>query len=233
MVKTRALSLIACFAAAGAVCDAVLTPGFSAGVWYGLEFMFSPIAGIALGPYNGFASTLIAVMVGHLISPRETAYEFIFALGAPVGSMVSGFVLEGKLRRVFAYYTFMLAAYFAAPVSRMLPLWGMWDCYLAYLLLALLLLLSGARKAGGVVKRVSPFALSAFLGLEADVLLRIFIFVPLQTYRFFYGLTPEALAAIWAAPAPVITPLKVFLSTLTAAFVGPRVKRYLSNKGYL
>lgn len=195
--------------------------------------MLSPIAGFVLGPYNGFVSTLIAVMVGHLISPRETAYEFVFTLGAPVGSMMSGFAFEGKLTRVFAYYTFVLAAYFATPVSRLLPIWGMWDCYLAYALLAFLLLLSGARKAGKLVKRVSPFALSAFLGLEADVLLRIFIFVPLQTYRLFYGLTPEALAAIWAAPAPIITPFKVLLSTLTAALVGPRVKRYLSNKGYL
>ena len=207
-ISTRSLSLIAIFAALGIVCDSIVTPSFSAGIWYGWIFMISPLAGIILGPYNGFISTLIAVMIGHSLIPRETAYEFVFTFGAPIGSMVSGFIFRGEWKKVFALYTIMLASYFATPISWQLPIWGIWDCLTAYILLIILGFIISTR---GVkeIRQVSPFAVSAFLGLEADVLFRIFVFIPCRTYYFFYGLPPEALVAIWTAPAPVITPFKV------------------------
>jgi hypothetical protein len=225
-MKARALSLIALFAALGVVCDVVVTPGFSAGVWFGWIFVLSPIAGIALGPYDGFVSTLIAVLIGHWLVPRETMYEFVFTLGAPIGSMISGFMFRGDWKKVFAYYTFMLVSYFVTPVSRSLPIWGMWDTYVAYVILLALGVIMRTR-GSDEIKRLSPFALSAFLGLEADVLFRIFIFVPCQAYYFFYGLPPEALVAIWAVPAPLITPFKVFSSIFIATLIGPRIIRFL------
>jgi hypothetical protein len=225
-IKVRTLSLIDLFAALGVVCDAVVT-GPSAGVWFGWIFMVSPIAGIVLGPYNGFVSTLIAVMIGHSLFPREM-YEFIFTIGAPVGSMVSGFMFRGQLKRVFVYYTLMLAAYFAVPLSRELPIWGMWDCYVAYAILIVLCIILSIR-GSNEIKRMSPFAVSAFLGLEADVLFRIFILVPCQGYRFIPGLTPEALVATWAVPAPILTPFKVLLSTFIVTLIGPQIKRILGD----
>jgi hypothetical protein len=225
-IKARALSLIALFAALGVVCDAVVTPGFSAGVWFGWIFVISPIVGMALGPYNGFISTLIAVMIGHWLVPRETIYEFVFTLGAPVGSMISGFMFRGDWRKVFAYYTAMLVSYFVTPISWRLPIWGMWDCYAAYAMLIALGVIISVR-GSDEIKRMSPFAVSAFLGLEADVLFRIFVFVPCQTYWLFYGLTPEALVAVWAVPAPIITPFKVLLSTFIATLVGPQITSIL------
>ena len=227
-IDVRTVSLIAIFAALGVVCDAVVTPGFSAGVWFGWIFMISPIAGIVLGPYNGFVSTLIAVMIGHSLSPRETAYEFVFTMGAPVGSMVSGFAFRGQLKRVLAYYTLMLGVYFVTPISKHLPIWGMWDCYVAYAILIVLCIILSIR-GSDEIRRMSPFAVSAFLGLEADVLLRIFILVPCQGYRLFPGLTPEALAAIWTVPAPLITPFKVLLSTFIVTLIGPQIKHILGD----
>lgn len=230
-VKTsHFVSLVAIFAALGAVSDAIVTPGFSAGVWFGWIFMLSPIAGMVLGPYNGFASTLIAVMIGHYVSPRETVYEFIFTLGAPIGSMMSGFMFRGEWKKVFVYYTVMLGSYLVTPVSRLLPIWGMWDCYLAYAILLVLGIMKGIRGSERT-KRISPFAVCAFIGLEADILLRIFILVPCQTYGFFYGLPPEALVAYWTAGA-LITPLKVLLSTFAATLIGPRLVRLLKGYGY-
>ncbi|MEM2691145.1 MAG: hypothetical protein QXS01_03495 [Candidatus Bathyarchaeia archaeon] len=41
-------------------------------------------------------------------------------------------------------------------------------------------------------------ALSVFIGLEADILFRVFIFVPCQTYNLFYGIEVRGLKAIWA-----------------------------------
>jgi hypothetical protein len=227
-IEVRTLSLIALFAALGVVCDAVVTPAFSAGVWFGWIFMVSPIAGIVLGPYNGFISTLIAVMIGHSLFPRETVYEFIFTIGAPVGSMMSGFAFRGQLKRVFVYYTLMLAAYFAVPLSRELPIWGMWDCYVAYAILVVLCIIVSIR-GSDEIRWMSPFAVSAFLGLEADVLFRIFILVPCQGYWLIPGLTPEALVATWAVPAPILTPFKVLLSTFIVTLIGPQIKRILGD----
>ncbi|MFW6117557.1 MAG: hypothetical protein ACOC6G_03135 [Thermoproteota archaeon] len=227
MFESKSWSLIAVFAALTVVCDALVTTGFSAGVWFGWSFLISPLAGIVLGPYRGFISTLIGVMTGHLLIPRG-AYEFIFTLGAPVCSMMAGFMFGGKWRRVLIYYTGLLAIYFLTPISRQLPLWGMWDCYVAYGLLITVGIISTI-KGSKVTSRIPPLAVSAFLGLEADVLLRIFILVPMQAYRLFYGLTPEALAAIWAAPAPVLTPFKVLLSTFLSTLMGPQILDFLKK----
>ena len=225
--RSRRFALISVCAALGVVCDSLITPGFSAGVWYGWIFMLAPMFGMILGPWDGFVATLISVMAGHSIAFRDV-YEYVFTLGAPVCSMVSGLVYRGGLKRVFAYYTAMLLAYFLTPVSWRLPPWGMWDCYVAYAVLAVATLLGGFEPGS---KRL--YALSAFLGLEADVLFRIFLFVPCQTYRIFYGLTPKALALMWAAPAPVITPLKVGLATLFSYMVCPHVIGVLRRSGYV
>lgn len=227
-MKTKTLSMIALFAAMGVVLDIVVTPGFSAGVWFGWIFIISPLSGIALGPYNGFVSTLIAVIIGHGIVPRETIYEFVFTLGAPIGSMISGFMYRGDWKKVFAFYTVMLAFYFVTPLSRSLPVWGMWDTYVAYFILIVLGIFLSIR-GSSEIKRLFPFPVSAFLGLEADVLFRIFILVPCQTYRLFYGLPPEVLVAIWAGPAPLITPFKVLLSAFVATLIGPRIIRVLKR----
>jgi len=228
VTKGKTLSLIAIFAALGVVCDAILMPGFSAGVWFGGIFMFSSIAGIVLGPYNGFISTFIAVMIGHSLVPRDTIYELIFTLGAPTGSMISGFMFSGDWKKVLAFYTIILVSYFATPISWHLPAWGMWDIYVAYLFL---LALSVVMRVWGLdkIRYTSLFAVSTFIGLEGDVLLRIFILVPCKGYQFFYGLTPEALVAIWAVPAPIITPIKVLLATLTTTMITPRIIRVFKN----
>jgi hypothetical protein len=227
-IGVRTVSLIAIFAALGVVLDVVVTPAFSAGVWFGWIFMISPIAGIVLGPYNGFVSTLIAVMIGHSLFPRDTIYEFVFTMGAPVGSMMTGFTFKGQLKRTFAYYTIMLGSYFATPVSRHLPIWGMWDGYVAYAILVILCAILITR-GSAEIKRMSPYAVSAFIGLEADVLLRIFILVPCQGYQFFFGWSPEVLAGIWAVPAPLIAPFKVLLATFATTLIGPQIKRILGD----
>ena len=134
MKKSSYVSLIAVFAALNVVCDAIVIPQFSSGVWYGLVFPTVPITGIVLGPFAGFLSTLIGVLVGHTITPRG-AEEFLFTLGAPIGAAVSGLLFRRGWKLVFVYYTVLLASYFVTPVAWQLPMWGMWDVYGAYLAL--------------------------------------------------------------------------------------------------
>jgi hypothetical protein len=229
--RTSFLSMIAVFAALNVVFDAIIIPQFSSGVWFGLVYLIVPITGIVLGPYAGFLSTLMGVFVGHAISPRGIE-EFLFTLGAPFGVMISGMLFQKKWKMVFTYYTVLLFSYFITPVAWQLPVWGMWDVYCAYL--ALLLTIGFIRLKGD---RSNPlkndlflYGFCAFIGLEADILFRIFVLIPGQTYQSIYGLPIEALQRIWVAGA-LITPFKVAISTSVTALLGSRLARiYLRKK---
>ncbi|MFQ6085549.1 MAG: hypothetical protein ACE5OY_04705, partial [Candidatus Bathyarchaeia archaeon] len=137
-IRTRSqlISAVIVFAATATVLDSVLTPGFTAGVWFGLIFVISPLAGIVLGPHAGFLSILISVMIGHSVMFRESVYEFLFTLGAPLGAATSGLMFRGRWKPIFIYYTVTLVAFFLTPISWQLPLWGIWDCLLAYFAIA-------------------------------------------------------------------------------------------------
>lgn len=230
-LDTRRITLIAIFAAISIALDLIVTPGFSSGIWYGWVFIMIPISGIVLGPRDGFIATLISVMAGHSIVFRESVFEFIFTLGAPIGSAVSGLAFRGERSKILVYYTALLAAYFLTPVARLLPIWGMWDVYLAYIVL---LGLSLMERVGKLSLRRNPrfiVIVSSLLGLEADILFRIFMLIPGRGYSIFYGLTPEVLAMIWSVPAPLITPIKVFTSILIATLLIPTVFRILKENG--
>jgi len=233
MKKSVSVSLTAIFAAFNIVCDSLMgLPELSAGVWYSWIFLSEPITGILVGPYIGFLSSLIGVLIGHTIYFRGS-YEFLFTIGAPLGAMISGLLFRGKWKVVLIYYTLLLTAYFATPVAWQLPLWGMWNVYCAYLVL-LTAVIGGTFKGNlwkAEAKRLLyPLAVCTFIGLEADVLFRIFLFIPGQTYWFFYGFDVDALSLIWMAGA-FETPVKVALSTVIVLTVGPSLIKTLKGAG--
>lgn len=220
---SKFVSLIAVFAAFTVICDSLVSlPLPFSGVWYSWVFISEPIAGIILGPLAGFFSTFIGVMIGHSINFVDF-YEFLFTLGAPIGAMISGLLYRGKFRMVLISYLALLGAFFATPVAWRLPMWGMWDVYLAFgILLAVLVIAkkwANLWNTGSNTRRVYILALSAFIGLEADVLFRIFIFIPCQTYQLFYNYDVGTLQAIWAVGA-VETPIKAALSTIITVTIG-------------
>ncbi len=116
--------------------------------------------------------------------------------------MIAGLAFRKRNRLPILFYTSFLVIYFMTPVSRNLPLWGMWNVYLAFIILLTIAILR-VNKAKVVV--------SSFIGLEADILFRIFLFVPLHTYRIFYGFTIETMRLIWMAGA-LVTPIQVGIS---------------------
>jgi len=228
--KSQFLSLVAIFASLNVVCDSFIgIPQFTEGVWYSWIFIIEPLTGIVLGPYAGFLSALIGVMIGHLIYFRG-AQEFLFTIGSPVGAMVSGLLFKGRWKTVFLYYTVLFTAYFLTPVSRQLPIWGMWNTYFAYAGLCIIALIMTKKRAGRLQARSLSYILPiyAFIGLEADILFRIFIFIPCQTYRSIYGFTVEALQLIWVAGA-LITPIQVAISALVTLMVGIPLIKILSK----
>lgn len=236
MRKSRLVALVAIFASVNVVSDSLgIVPEFPSGVWYSWNFLVEALTGVMLGPFAGFVATLTGVMIGHYIYFIDV-YEFLFTVGAPIGAMFSAFLFRGKWKPALVYYTVLFAAYFSTPIAWQLPVWGMWDTYLAYVVLvtAIFLIRKGLWKHDS--KRL-PFvlALSAFIGLEADVLFRIFILVPCQMYKpylDFYGLPLETLPIIWTVGA-VGTPIKVALSTLFTVVSGRALVNALKEANLL
>jgi hypothetical protein len=221
MRKSLFVILVAVFASINVVFDSIwFFSEFSSGVWYGLIFLTESLTGIVLGPYAGFMSTLLGVLIGHFIYFRDP-YEFVFTLGAPVGAMMSGFLFRGEPKPVVTYYTALLVGYFVSPVVWQLPVWGMWDVYLAFLTLlvtAIIIIKKRWKKRSGAVFYVP--ALCSFIGLEADVLFRVFVLVPCHTFHLFYGWNAEILSSLWVAGA-FITPVKVAITILFTGIVAP------------
>jgi hypothetical protein len=216
MINSKRIALITIFAALTAILDSIqgIPQLGSGGVWYGWVFLIEPIVGFILGPFNGFLSVLIGVLIGHYIYFRGP-YEFIFTLGAPIGAMISGMLFQGNKKFPLLLFSFLLVAYFLAPISFSLPLWGIWDVLLAFVLLLILTLIK--------IERTRP-VMSAFIGLESDVLFRIFLFVPLQTYKIFYGFNLEAMRGFWIAGA-FLTPIQVGLSLFFTILAFPLLKK--------
>jgi len=229
------VSLIAVFAAFNIVCDSLMGPlPDISNVWYGWIFIAEPINGIILGPYTSFFSTLIGVIVGHSINFRGSA-EFLFTLGAPIGAMISGLIFRGKWKIPLIYYLVLLGTFFLTPISWHLPFWGMWDVYLAFG--CLLVLVVVMRKWKGLwntksthVRLLYIIALGTFIGLEADVLFRIFILVPCQTYQIIYGWDAGILQSIWALGA-VETSTKAALSTVVTMMLAPPILKAVRKMG--
>jgi hypothetical protein len=215
MINSKRIALITLFATLTAILDSIPgIPQFGSGVWYGWVFLIEPIVGFILGPFNGFLSVLIGVLIGHYIYFREP-YEFIFTLGAPIGAMISGMLFRGNKKFPLLFFSLLLFSYFLTPISFDLPLWGIWDVLLAFGLLLTIVLIK--------IERIRP-VFSAFIGLESDVLFRIFLFVPLQTYKIFYGFNLELMKKIWIAAA-FITPIQVGLSLFFTILAFPLLKK--------
>ena len=234
MRKSQFLAVVALFAAINIVFDSLMgLPELSSGVWYSWIFIVEPINGIVLGPFAGFLSSLIGVMIGHSIYFRDV-YEFLFTLGAPIGAMVAGFLFRGEWKPVLTYYTALLGFYFLTPIAWQLPICGMWVVYLAYFILLVVVVMmtrtgSWNPKSKGLLYVI---ALSALIGLEADILFRIFILIPGQTYRLFYHYGAESLIPLWVEAA-AITPTKVAISILFTTTVGPPLVRVIKKTGIL
>lgn len=295
--SSQIVTTVAVFAALNVITDSFGRELPSAGVWYSWNFLITPITGIVLGPFFGFASTFFGVMIGHYVNPIDV-YEFLFTIGAPIGVTVSALLFKGKWQPVLVYYSTLFAIYFVTPVAWQLPIWGMWDTYLAFIILiaAIFLIKKGMWKQEiharafprrqmiglsgvvGIIITISAIytalqpqllditialilaglvswiffmitlfvvhhavnisariplvlAITAFVGLEADVLFRIFVFVPGQTYRLFYGYRVDDLQYIWSAGG-FITPIKVAISTIATVVIGHPIIKALRKLAF-
>lgn len=196
-------------------------------------FFIMPIEGIVLGPGPGAVAAIIGGSIG-CFNRGEAMILPIVALSEPVGAASAGLAFRGRWRELLGLYGLMLAAYFIHPLGRQLPAWCLWDIYIAFAAIGPACLISGRlarREKLRAPELPLAVALSTFVGLEADVLTRIFMLIPM----FFYTiLVPEpvieTLTAWWIAGA-FTTPIEALLGVAFSAWVVPPVLVALEQKG--
>ncbi|MHA1906017.1 MAG: hypothetical protein ACW98Y_01880 [Candidatus Thorarchaeota archaeon] len=226
--KSRFVALTAVFAAMSVVADLILIP--SAGIWDSAIFILSPLAGILLGPVAGAVAIGIGSLAGHYIFFRDI-YEMVFMIGAPFGAAMSGLIYQRRWRPALGLYSILLLGYFLEPVTWILPLWGIWDILAGFCLLLVFSLVNFRNlwPESDSSQTLLKLLFATIIGLESDILLRVFILVPGQTYWFFYGFDASVLQAIWLA-AGILTPLKVAIATIIAVLVGlPLLRQFRSQ----
>lgn len=223
--KSHFVAFAAIFAANAAVLDMILTPGFSSGVWDSWIFLLSPLVGVLLGPFGGFVTIGIGSMVGHLLFFRDI-FELVYVIGAPIGAAMSGWVYQRRWKPVLVAYTGMLTGYLIYPVSWMLPVFGIWDILVGF---GFVLIFSSLANRDwwtevGKEKELVKLIFCTVIGLESDILTRVFLLVPGQTYWLFYGFSPADLQILWLG-AGIITPIKVLIAVVVMMTIGYQLLR--------
>jgi hypothetical protein len=229
--SSRTVALVAIFAAMIAVLDIIPTlPTFYAGIWDSWPFLLSPIIGILLGPYLGALSVGLGSLIGHTIYYRDPT-EFLFMLGLSMGAAVAGFVYQRRWKPVLGIYTIMLLGYLIYPVSWSLPLWGIWDIIFGYCILLIYSFMTSRGVWSNTSERYKQLMLvfCAIIGLEADILFRVFVLLPGQTHWFFYGWGVAELLPLWVGGA-FIAPIKVVMGVLVIVTLGRQILRALEQQ---
>jgi hypothetical protein len=230
--RSRLVAYIAIFSALAAVFDAIpIIPGLYSGIWASWIFLFHPIIGVLLGPFYGAITVGFGSILGHFIYYRDP-YEFLFMLGAVFGAACTALVYQRRWKPVLLIYVILLTGYFLTPVSWLLPLIGIWDILFGFILVLLFSLLIARNWWPKNPAQSQWFRLlfGAVIGLEADILLRVFILVPGQAYWLFYAWTPDFLQILWLT-AGIITPTKVLIATLFTVTLGFSLIQLLPRLG--
>ena len=171
-----------------------------------------------LGPYIGFAAALLGSTTARLVKPN--VFWMFGIVAEPTGALAAGFLAKGKWKQVLLAFVVMLAAYFAHPYGRLLPLWTILD------LLAAFIMVYPASKLGKNLwdkeSRPELFAVAllliAFVTTALDSLTRVFILIPMNGYQLL-GFDYQALAYEWFIPGAVgsyIEDVLVCIMTLIA-----------------
>ena len=216
MRPVRRSVFIAVTALFGAVHAAlVATPG----IWRSWMILIEPFEGVILGPTAGFTAALIGSIAGRIIRPRPGLFP-LFGIAEPIGASVAGLIFKGRWKTALAIYAAMLGAYFIHPLGRVLPAWCLWDIYIAFTLI----FTSPYAVKGALKERTNPkkltlaLVVASFIGIEADVLTRIFLLIPIELYKPM-GIPEAALPLIWIAGA-IETPIESIVSVIAAVIIG-------------
>ena len=143
---------------------------------------------------------------------------------------MAGLVFQKRWKPVLSFYSLLLIGYFIYPVSWTLPIIGIWDILVGFGFVVMFSILSNRNWWSKTTEKKDLLNLvfCTVIGLESDVLTRVFILVPGQMYWLLYGMTPEVLQGLWLL-AGIITPIKVIMATIVMVTIGYQVLKALPN----
>lgn len=179
-----------------------------------------PLEGIIAGPYLGFLAATIGWMGGRFIRPDGFWVENLFGIAEAVGALGAGFLISRRWYLTAAVYAFLLLAFLAHPLAGQIPLWTLWDTYLGFVAVfaaAFFVRRIGDRKANASFL-VPAIALIAFVSVELDVAVRVFMLIVGGLYQI-YPIPTNLLAGIFIAGA-FQTPLEAAYCILGSTLIG-------------
>ncbi len=179
-----------------------------------------PLEGIIAGPYLGFLAATIGWMGGRFIRPDGFWVENLFGIAEAVGALGAGFLISRRWYLTGAVYAFLLLAFLAHPLAGQIPLWTLWDTYLGFVAVfaaAFFVRRIGDRKSNASFL-VPAIALIAFVSVELDVAVRVFMLIVGGLYQI-YPIPTHLLAGIFIAGA-FQTPLEAAYCILGSILIG-------------
>ena len=172
---SKIISLVGVFAALHAVL--YLT---SVELWRSWSIYLEPLEGLILGPWAGFLAALLGSFIARAIKPTDLWMFGVIA--EPMGVLACGLIVKNRWKPLLLIYAVMLAAYFAHPLGRELPLWTILDILVALALIYPVTRI--CRNLFNVEAKRLPFiiSLAAFIGTVTDSLTRVFLLIPAGFY---------------------------------------------------
>ncbi len=193
---------------------------FIPGPWRTMSILMEPLEGIIAGPIAGFIAGSLGSIAGRMAKPDVIFVENLFGVGEAIGALAAGLMFKKKGAYILVAYIALLAIFLLHPLARIIPLWTLWDIYLA-----LVATVPGAmfvRKYWADPSNPKMMMLAvgftAFISVELDTLVRVFLFTVCGLYQV-YGLTVEALPAIFVLGA-FQTPIEAAYTVGVAVIVG-------------
>ncbi|MGC8961799.1 MAG: hypothetical protein ACP5K1_05070 [Candidatus Bathyarchaeia archaeon] len=226
--KSAGRSLIVSSTASLAALHALLS--VMPGVWRRWSIVLEPLEGLVAGPTGGVAAAFIGALAGRILKPDALPVENFFGFAEGIGALGAGLLAKGRWRLVASIYVIILAGFLLHPVARIIPLWTLWNIYLAFIVLLVSGLLFkevlNRRDPKGLPFRIG---IIAFIAVELDVLFRIFMLIPLGLYRL-YPIPLELMPEIFIAGA-FTTPLEAGYTVAVCGIMGPAVLLALDKIG--
>ena len=198
-----------------------------------VSIVMEPLEGLIAGPYIGFLAAAIGWIGGRFVRPDGFWVENLFGVAEAVGAMGAGFLMSRKWYATAGIYGIQLLLFLFHPVTRVIPLWTLWDTYLGFFaIFPAALLVRKLQYAKLTAPSLFPVvALVAFVAVELDVMVRVFMLIVGGLYQV-YPIPIEALPALFIAGA-IQTPLEAAYTVPAATIVGVPLLIALENSRLL
>jgi len=203
------------------------------GIWRRWSIVMIPFEGMIGGPILGGSAAIIGVLVGRLAKPEFFFVENFFGIAEAIGACAAGLLFTRRWKVVVAIYAFLLGLFLLHPLARVIPLWTLWNVYLAFL--AVFPAAYFMRRL--LQDRTNPrvllpaIALTTFISVELDVMVRIFMLIVLGLYQV-YPIPIELLPEIFVAGA-FTTPVEAAYTIIVCTIVGVPLLISLEKSGLL